>query len=196
MAANHLPRDQVIADFKADMISSNGVDSAVDFLMTYSASMPSASTASTQKPYMPCKTALDDLKPMLISQMKSQRHNRGRMVTARVCIAPASRLSAIVAVVEDTNGTAVPLLLYSPPASSAARADTILPEGAVCIIKEPYLKPKKKKDTYSIRVDHVTDIVFLDETDSRVPDAWKKPKPAASSAEIRLQGNAHVKAQN
>lgn len=68
--------------------------------------------------------------------------------------------------------------------------------GDVCIIKEPYLKPKKKKDTYSIRVDHVTDIVFLDETDSRVPDAWKKPKPAASSAEIRLQGNAHVRAQN
>ncbi len=194
MAARHPPRGQVIAAFQAQMTASSG-NGESHGLRSLGLHVPSASLS--QKPYPPCSKSSDHLKPMLIAQMKPQKRHRDRMVIVRVCTPPKTRPYATVAVVEDENGTAVPMSLFNMPTVSAAGgADTILPEGTLCLVKEPLLKRKKKRDTYSIRVDHVTDLVYLSETDSRVPDAWKNPVTPESSGEIRVQGNTHVKEKN
>lgn len=188
MAATHPCRQQVIADFKAKISFSKAIDEG------HGIYMPPG--PPPQKRYPPCEKALEQLKPMLVSQMKLQKHHRGRMLTVRACTAPDSRLSAIVTVVEDRDGTAVPLFFYNMHTRSATRPESILPKGTILLIKEPFLKLKQKTNTPFIRVDHATDVVFLPETDNRVPDSWKKSSPSASSAEIRLEGNLHVKTRD
>lgn len=69
------------------------------------------------------------------SQMKLQKHHRGRMLVVRACTAPDSRLSAIVTVVEGEDGTAVPLFFYNMHTRSATRPESILPEDTIFLIK-------------------------------------------------------------
>lgn len=45
-------------------------------------------------------------------------------------------------------------------------------EGTVCIIKEPWFA-LLAADSYGIRVDHVSDVVWLPREDSRVPPTWR-----------------------
>ncbi|XWW98055.1 hypothetical protein V2A60_006051 [Cordyceps javanica] len=194
MAAIHPPREELIANFHAKMASPPRVDAAQG-LRALGLYIPPSSPAET--PYAPCTVPVDALKLMFISQLKSQRHHRGRKLIVRTCTPPVRRLHAIVAVVEDTNGDAILLYLHNmPTATTVPSPDTILPEGTVCIIKEPLMKPKTTQTKYCIRVDHVTDIVFLDGVDKRVPDSWRKSVLSGSSEEIRAQGNAHVKERN
>lgn len=187
MAAVHPPREKVLADFKAEIAASNGIDDGLGLFM------PPA--PPSQAAYLPCTKPVDSLKPMLITNMKAKRHHRGRMLFARVCAPPAHRLSALCTVVEDEAGTAVPLSVFNMPAKFAAQATATLPEGTVCLIKEPFLKSVKKKDACTIRVDHVTDILFLHETDNRIPNVWRTA-PTSSSSQVRPQGNSHVQEKN
>lgn len=128
--------------------------------------------------------------------MKPQQHHRGRFVILRVCTDPGTMPGAIMAVVEDEKKTAVPLFLFNQPAESNTSAKMILSPSKLCLIREPFFKGNKKKQAYSIRVDHASDIVWLHETDQRVPDLWRKPRTLDDSATFRLQGNTAVKQRN
>ena len=48
----------------------------------------------------------------------------------------------------------------------------ILGEGTVLIVKEPYLK-LMSNGLYGLRVDHISDVIFLPKNDNRVPDCWR-----------------------
>lgn len=149
---------------------------------------------STQVPpsYAPSVCPTDDLAPMALSQMQLQIHHRGKKVLLRV-ITPQDTMNAIMAVVEDEEGTAVLLQLYHQFKPTAADPEEMLRPNMVLIVKEPFFKTAGD-GAYSVRVDHVSDIIWLQTTDPRIPSKWRDQHPKSeSSVVIREQGNVAVK---
>lgn len=132
---------------------------------------------------------------MTISQMKLETHHRGRKIVVRV-LTPPDRMTAVMAIVEDENGVAVLLQLYNQPDETVMPKGSILREGGFVLIKEPFFKAAVTDGSYSIRVDHVSDVIFLDEASEWVPKKWRKRDEGSASStpsrEIRLQGNEAV----
>lgn len=95
-------------------------------------------------------------------------------------------------VADDEYNSALILQLYNQEKELAT--DGRLVEGTVMIVKEPYLKVLSD-GPYGIRVDHLSDVKFLLEHDSRVPSAWRnKQKKFDSSANVwKTKGNDAVK---
>ncbi|KAI0427917.1 hypothetical protein F5Y09DRAFT_332956 [Xylaria sp. FL1042] len=148
----------------------------------------------TQVPsaYPPSVRMMDDLASMNISQMELQKHHRGKKVTVRV-MTPQDTLNATMAIVEDEEGTAVVLQLYHQPKLPESDPQDILRPNMVLVVKEPFFKAAGD-GAYSIRVDHVSDVVWMQNTDTRVPLKWRDhPSQPEASAVIRERGNTAVK---
>ncbi|KAF5025068.1 hypothetical protein F66182_2837 [Fusarium sp. NRRL 66182] len=146
-------------------------------------------------PYPPSAIPAQDLEPLPISQMRLETHHPGKKVMLRV-LTPPDRITVVMAVVEDEEGTAVLLQLYQQLEEEIVPcSQTILPH-AVCIVKEP-LFTKSVDGAYSLRVDHLGDIIWLADTDERIPQEWRgrQPRLNDSSRSIRAQGNDFVKDQ-
>ncbi|PHH85191.1 hypothetical protein CDD83_778 [Cordyceps sp. RAO-2017] len=128
----------------------------------------------------------------MISDMKLETHHRGKRTLLRVCT-PANRMTAVMAIVEDQQGTAVLLQLYHQPEEADVPADDILWPGLVFIVKEPFFKCASD-GSYSIRVDHPSDIIWLGEDDEYVPMNWRRATvQSESSPDYRTRGNEAVK---
>lgn len=151
---------------------------------------------STQVPdaYPPCLRSASELQPLMISDMRLQTHHRGKKTLLRV-LTPPSRMTAVMAIVEDEQGTAVLLQLYYQPDEATLPAHEIVHVDRICIVKEAFFK-FATDGSYTLRVDHVSDIIWLDESDERVPLKWKKPPLTTKSVSLRMQGNSAVAKQN
>ncbi|TDZ58565.1 putative protein lysine methyltransferase SET5 [Colletotrichum trifolii] len=121
-------------------------------------------------PYLPCAQETDDLIPMLISHMKLQVHHRGKGVILRT-LTPTDRSAAIMTVVEDEEGIATSLHLYNQPDEELVHGDDLMPKGTMCIVKDPCLQFLAVGE-YALRVDHISDVVFLERDDPRIPLHW------------------------
>lgn len=132
----------------------------------------------------------------MISEMRLETHHRGYRTLLRVQT-PPNRMTAVMAIVGDEQGTAVLLQLYYQPEESVVPAKEILRPDSVCILKEPFFKCATD-DSYSLRVDHLSDIIWLEDTDERVPPKWRKPVLPLNnnSKSIRMQGNDAVQNQS
>jgi len=98
-------------------------------------------------------------------------------------------MNAIMAIMEDEEKDAIMVQLYYQEKDFERRAEDILPEGAILIVKEPYLKLMADGD-YGIRVDHISDVVRLTRYDERIPSCWKqKNVEAISPSALRIEGN-------
>ncbi|KAI0903186.1 hypothetical protein F4823DRAFT_629616 [Ustulina deusta] len=151
---------------------------------------------TTQVPsaYTPSVRMMDDLAPMAISQMELQKHHRGKKVTLRV-MTPPDTMNAIMAIVEDEEGTAVLLQLYHQPKPPEVDPQEILRPDMVLIVKEPFFK-SAADGAYNLRVDHLSDVAWLQDTDLRIPPKWReKPSKSEASAVIRGRGNVAVKSK-
>ncbi|KAI2469361.1 hypothetical protein F4781DRAFT_220375 [Annulohypoxylon bovei var. microspora] len=150
------------------------------------------STSQVPVYYPPCVRPAQQLKPLMISGMTLENHHRGKRALVHV-LTPADRLTGVMAIVEDEEGTALLLQLYNQPDEAVVSKDHILKEGDVCLLKEPFFKATVDGQ-YSLRVDHVSDIIWLQETDTRIPLKWRKRILSLDegSQDIRLQGNAAV----
>ncbi|KAK8036165.1 hypothetical protein PG993_008779 [Apiospora rasikravindrae] len=128
----------------------------------------------------------------MISEMKLETHHRGVKTLLRV-LTPPDRMNAAMAIVEDQEGTAVLLQLYHLPEVSVVPTEHILYEDRVCVLKEPFFKGTTD-GTYSFRVDHVNDIIWLAPDDEHVPAKWRRQQLAApkASSEARMRGNKAV----
>ncbi|KAI0482045.1 TPR domain protein [Xylariaceae sp. FL0804] len=150
--------------------------------------------ATTQIPpaYPPCVLPARDLQPLMISAMRLETHHRGFKTLLRV-LTPPNRINAVMAIAEDQEGTAVLLQLYNMPDESVVPASHTLYENRVCVVKEPFFKCTTD-GSYSLRADHVTDVVWLDADDEHAPKKWRRQQPShqRSSMEERLQGNKAV----
>lgn len=148
---------------------------------------------TTQIPpsYPPCTRSLHDLKPIPISAMKLETHHRGSKTLIRV-LTPGDRINAALAVVEDQEGTGVLLQLYNLPEESEVPADYTLYPGRVGILKEPFFKATSA-GAYSLRVDHVNDIVWLAPEDEKIPARWRQRLRAPNdSFKARMDGNKAI----
>ncbi|KAI1095903.1 hypothetical protein F5B19DRAFT_489076 [Rostrohypoxylon terebratum] len=150
--------------------------------------------ATSQVPayYPPCLRPVQELQPMMISDMTLETHHRGRQAIVHV-LTPADRMTAVMAIAEDEEGTALLLQLYNQPEEAMVSKNTILHEGDICLLKEPFFKATVNGG-YSLRVDHVSDIIWLQDGDPRIPSKWRKRIVALEedSNYIRMEGNAAV----
>lgn len=173
-----------------------------DFLSAVEASNPElpqsqmhVTCLQVPAPYAPCTLPAADLKSITISEMKLETRHRGHKIVVRVLTPPAYEM-AVMAVVEDEEGTAVILQLYHQPAEAVVPKDNILPKGGFVLIKEPFFKAVDTGSSYRIQADHVSDVIFLDDASDLIPKKWRKRKEVSilsrPSREIRLQGNKAV----
>lgn len=122
-------------------------------------------------PYKPCITPLDELKPTRIRNLGLETHHRGSYLLVRA-LTPPRRMTAIMAIVEDENGDAIPLQLYQQPDEKFRPATSVIMKNDVYLVKEPYFKATSD-GSYGLRVDHVSDIIRLDEHHDLLPEKWK-----------------------
>lgn len=152
------------------------------------------STSQIPAPYPPCILPAAQLKPISISQMKLETHHRLHSIVVRL-LTPPDRMTAIMAIVEDIEGTAVLLQLYHQAAEEVVPAAKVFTPGTLLLLKEPFFKASTD-GSYSLRADHVSDMMLLDEADELVPLKWRKspedPAVRPSSAVLRARGNEAV----
>ncbi|CAH0045204.1 unnamed protein product [Clonostachys solani] len=123
------------------------------------------------QPYPPSTKSLGELKKKMIKDLHMELHHEGAFLVVR-SIAPPTRLTSIMAIVEDENQDVVLLQLYNQEKETEYPADEILGDGMVVMLKNPYLKTTSD-GTYGLRVDHLSDIVCLARHDDRVPSKWR-----------------------
>ncbi|KAG8412912.1 hypothetical protein J3458_013334 [Metarhizium acridum] len=127
--------------------------------------------------------------------MKLETLHRGTRIAVRVCT-PPQRMTAIMAIVEDEEATALLLQLYHQPDELAVPAAEMLQPGTVLILKEPFFKCRTD-GAYSLRVDHVSDIIWLKGTEEHIPSQWRKAKSTSNdSTSVRFEGNQAVEKSN
>jgi hypothetical protein len=80
-------------------------------------------------------------------------------------------MTGILVLVEDESGHVVVLQIYQQEDEETRAANEIVDVGTVMILKEPFLKVMASGD-YGLRVDHLCDIVIIDERDPRRPAKW------------------------
>lgn len=153
-------------------------------------------TSQFPLPYLPSVQPVHNLQTLMISQMTLETHHRGKKAVLRA-LTPPDRMTAVMAIVEDEEGTAVLLQLYNQPEEVEVNKEAILQKDSIYIIKEPFFKAATD-GSYSLRVDHVSDIVYLLDDDERVPRKWRKRSLNAGddSQKLRVQGNVAVQKGN
>ena len=72
-------------------------------------------------------------------------------------------------IVEDEEGNVARLTISNLEDSPV---DPIIPENTIMAIKQPSWS-KLVEGGYHIRIDHPSDVVFLNPSDDLIPDAWK-----------------------
>ncbi|KAF5238850.1 hypothetical protein FANTH_10178 [Fusarium anthophilum] len=152
-------------------------------------------TTQVPAPYPPCIVSANGLEAIMISDMRLETHHRGKKIMLRV-LTPPDRMTAVMAIVEDEKGSAVLLQLYHQPEETIVPATEILSPNMVCILKEPFFKCATD-GTYSLRVDHPGDIIWLDGADDGIPSHWMPSmvNSGENSTDIRKQGNDAVQSK-
>ncbi|KAG5752170.1 hypothetical protein H9Q70_005179 [Fusarium xylarioides] len=180
---DHPPSQQLVSSFLMKLMANS-----------YRPQLDENTIATTQvpAPYPPCIYSANDLEPIMISDMRLETHHRGKKIMLRV-LTPPDRMTAVMAIVEDENGIAVLLQLYHQPEETIVPATEILSPNMVCILKEPFFKCAAD-GTYSLRVDHPSDIIRLDGADDRIPSHWRPSMVISgeNGTEIRKRGNDAV----
>ncbi|KAN0077855.1 hypothetical protein V8E54_006159 [Elaphomyces granulatus] len=121
-------------------------------------------------PYLPSIAPLGELKQTFIDDLRIETHHRGKYLLLR-SITPPNRMTAIMAIVEDEREDAVMLQLYQQDDKKDRPATSILKQNDIVIVKEPYFKVMADGE-YGLRVDHVSDLVWIDPCDKRIPLQW------------------------
>lgn len=138
--------------------------------------------------YPPCVTSFSQLTKAMIRDLVLETQHRGKYLLLR-CATPQSRMTAVMAMVEDEADEMIMLQLYHQEYPDQPHEE-ILIQGRTVIVKEPYLK-ETATGGYALRVDHVSDIEFLSPTDERIPPRWRKSPPEKTAAAWKVAGNAH-----
>jgi tetratricopeptide (TPR) repeat protein len=98
---------------------------------------------------------------------------------------------AVATCVEDEYGDVEKIAIYNE--REAINPDDLLPVGTIMAVKEPFYKTAVNGD-YTIRVDHLSDVVYLDPADERVPLAWQtSSSQKVLASEYKHAGNESYK---
>ena len=128
------------------------------------------------------------LEPISISDLRLETHHRGKVIFVRTFGHPR-RISAIQNAVEDTNGDVDRLAVYNEAKESTP--SQILPINNVFAVKEPFYKTTAD-GSYSLRVDHPSDLIRLQITDVLFPKEFlpRVSELNGSAMECKDAGNA------
>lgn len=191
LVRDHPPTQQLVGRFMMNR------QMAAMSLSQTSSSKGMMATSQLPPPYAPCLRPVSELEPIMIADMKLETHHRGKMTRVRL-LTPPDRMTAVMAIVEDEQGTAVLLQSYYQPGEAAMPVEQIMRQGDVFILKEPFFKTATD-GAYTLRVDHLGDLIRLADGDERIPPRWDKGTTRGlagqlSSVDFRLCGNAAVQA--
>ncbi|KAF2748563.1 hypothetical protein M011DRAFT_457853 [Sporormia fimetaria CBS 119925] len=146
--------------------------------------------------YPPCTTALDEVRPIMIRDLRLETHHRGTFILVRGVTTPYRNTpSEITTVAEDEHSDVVQVQLFLQEIEGVRSAENISGEGIVLPIKEPYLCLSHEGE-YALRIDHVSDVIRLGPNNPRRPEVWRRRLGDAHQtvAALKTKGNASVKA--
>lgn len=121
--------------------------------------------------YLPCNTPLAELQSVRVQDLQLETHHRGTYLMVRA-VTPPNRMTGILVLVEDEFGHVVVLQIYQQDDEEIRPANEIVDVGTVMLLKEPFLKVMASGE-YGLRVDHLCDIITIDEHDPRRPMKWR-----------------------
>ena len=127
------------------------------------------STNITYNEHPPCIVPFATLEKKFLDGLRLEIAHRGSYIILRAVVNPNKYVS-VTTIAEDENGEVELVQIYNQ--DDRRSPTSIMPEGQVFIVKEPYFKTTSGGGT-SIRVDHVSDIIFLDGEDERIPEKWR-----------------------
>jgi len=133
----------------------------------------------TYNEHPPCTIPFATLEKRFIGDLRLEIAHRGSYLMLRAVVNPIKYVS-ITTVAEDENGEVELVQVYNQ--DDRRSPASIMPEGQVFIVKEPYFKETAGGGT-GIRVDHISDIILLDGEDERIPEKWR---PRIRQLETRL----------
>jgi hypothetical protein len=107
---------------------------------------------------------------MFIPDLRVEKRHEGKVLILRT-ITPPYHGTGTVVIVEDEQKAVDKMGIYN---QSDASIVSIIPEGSVVAVKEPYYKFNGPQD-YMICVDHPSDIVYLKFDDDTIPEAFRLP---------------------
>lgn len=124
---------------------------------------------------------------MHLKDLQLETHHTGKVLVLRL-IATPKRISGITSIVEDEFGDVDQIWLYSQDPSF--EPSEVLPLGQIIAIKQPYYRVDDDGG-FSIRVDHLSDLVSVTNTDSIVPLALAPTilETSKTASEWKEEGN-------
>ncbi|KAJ5236365.1 hypothetical protein N7489_006456 [Penicillium chrysogenum] len=122
--------------------------------------------------YPPCLAPLEGLKKVMLKDLLLETHHRGSYILVR-SITQAESMGAVMAIVEDEEKDAISLRMLN---EKLRCQDGCVDKGQILLVKEPYLTSMSDTE-YVVRVDHVSDIMFIPFFDEMVPSAWRERIP-------------------
>ncbi|KAL9105021.1 MAG: hypothetical protein Q9163_000118 [Psora crenata] len=144
-------------------------------------------------PYPPSVAPLRSLKKLYLKDLYLETHHRGFYVLLRVAT-PPSTMTAVMAVMEDEKEDGVLFQLFQQEDEAHRPGEAVVQIQRVCIVKEPYFKVTNDGG-YGLRVDHVSDIIWLSRDNERIPRGWRAPiSEFEKTAEtLKEEGNLALK---
>lgn len=145
-------------------------------------------------PYPPSVAPLSTLKKLYIKDLQLETHHRGFYSLLRVAT-PTVTMTAVMAVMEDERDDGVMFQLYQQEDEDHRPGEEVVQIQHICIIKEPYFKVMNDGG-YGLRVDHLSDIIWLSPDDERIPLGWRaRISEIGKTAEaLKDEGNLALKA--
>ena len=182
-----MPRTQVVFQFQVKLTQPSVRDLGPRRLQGQ------VRTSFVPPPYPPCVEPFSNLQKTMIDDLLLETHHRGTYLLVRTITSP-DRMTALMAIVEDEKGDVLMVQLYHQEDDADSRTEDILPVGRVLILREPYLK-QMSDGNYGLRVDHLSDVVFLAENDERIPGSWQQDPAKQNRAALawKTEGNVHFK---
>jgi hypothetical protein len=146
------------------------------------------------EPYLPCMVPFSQLDKMLLRDLLLETHHRGRYLIVRTISKP-SRFDGVIVVAEDEEGDTGLLDLYNQLGQRVQReAETQeMPPTGVYVVKEPFFHTTHRGDNV-VRVDHVSDIVWLPDNDNHVSPAWSAEVRHKTAEDWKQEGTAAMQA--
>jgi hypothetical protein len=146
-------------------------------------------------PYLPCTLPVAELEPIFIGDLRLETNHRSTYVMLRT-ITPAIRMTGILALVEDEREDVSLLQLYHQDGDDTRDPNSVIGLNTVVLLKEPFFRTSGSGQL-ALRVDHLSDLIFLKENDPRVPAKWRPRIVEIFSAEsLKLKGNTAVGKQD
>ena len=142
--------------------------------------------------YPPCITPMEKLRSIAIEDLQLETHHRVMYLSLR-SITPPNRMTAISALMEDEKGDAVSLQLYKQEGDDLREAAEIVNVSTILLVKEPYFKVLGD-GRYGVRVDHLSDVLNIQEDDTRISAKWQPRlvEIGFTAESLKLEGNAAI----